>query len=280
MAVNRDNSDERVTALNNLGNIFLKMKQNEVAMANYRLSYSLNDGANYAAYCETTIGMAKIFLEQGREDSSLLYAKMSFNKAREANFSKAIMTSGNFLAEYYRKNKNVDSAYAYLSHVIASKDSLYNEDKANQLKSLIIDETLRQQEIELNKSLAQRERHMNIQFAVIGVVLVTFVIVFFLLSRSIIVNEKWVKFLGLLALLLVFEFINLLIHPWLEAITNHSPALMLLILVCIAALLIPLHHRIEHWITHKVVAKNRVLRLAAAKRIVARLEGEDSSMQH
>jgi hypothetical protein len=95
-----------------------------------------------------------------------------------------------------------------------------------------------------------------------------------LLSQSIIINEKWVRFLGVLALLLVFEFINLVIHPWLERITHHSPALMLLILVGIASLLIPLHHRIEKWIDHKMVSKNKRLRLSIARRIVARLEKE------
>jgi hypothetical protein len=45
-------------------------------------------------------------------------------------------------------------------------------------------------------------------------------------------------------------------------------------LVLIAVLLEPLHHRIEHWITHKLIEKNKRLRLAAAKRTVVRLEGE------
>lgn len=42
-----------------------------------------------------------------------------------------------------------------------------------------------------------------------------------------------------LGLLIVFEFLNLLLHPFLERVTNHSPILMLLALVCIAGLLVP-----------------------------------------
>jgi hypothetical protein len=48
---------------------------------------------------------------------------------------------------------------------------------------------------------------------------------------------------------------------------------MLLIMVAVAAVLVPLHHRLEHWITHKLVEKNVRIRLAAAKRTIQQLEG-------
>ncbi|HSZ85482.1 MAG TPA: hypothetical protein VK787_05595 [Puia sp.] len=63
-----------------------------------------------------------------------------------------------------------------------------------------------------------------------------------------------------------------MIHPWLAHLTNESPIFMLLALVLIAALLIPLHHRLEHWIKHKLVEKNKAIRLAAAKKTIEKLE--------
>jgi hypothetical protein len=85
------------------------------------------------------------------------------------------------------------------------------------------------------------------------------------LSQSIIINEKWVRFLGVLAILLVFEFINLVIHPRLSVVTNHSPFYMLLVMAVIASLIIPLHHRLEHWIVNRMVRKNKRLRLVCKK---------------
>lgn len=79
-------------------------------------------------------------------------------------------------------------------------------------------------------------------------------------------------------MLIVFEFINLLLHPYLGEITHHSPLRMLLIMVCIAALLSPLHYRIEHWITHKLVEKNNRIRLAIAKKTIEKLEGKVSML--
>ena len=77
----------------------------------------------------------------------------------------------------------------------------------------------------------------------------------------------------LIALLLFFEFINLLLHPFLDRITNHSPILMLLAMAAIAGLLIPLHHRMEKLITNMLVSKNNRVRLEAARKTIEELEG-------
>jgi len=74
------------------------------------------------------------------------------------------------------------------------------------------------------------------------------------------------------ALLIVFEFLNLLLHPFLERVTHHLPVLMLFSMVCIAALLVPLHHQLEKWSAHRLVEKNKQVRLASAKRTIEKLE--------
>ena len=100
----------------------------------------------------------------------------------------------------------------------------------------------------------------------------SFAILFLLLSHTIIANQKLIDSLGVIALLIVFEFLNLLLHPYLGEMTHHSPILMLITMVCIAAILVPLHHKIEHWTVHKLVEKNKKIRLAAAKKTIEQLE--------
>ena len=148
------------------------------------------------------------------------------------------------------------------------------QQKQRQFQSLAFDEKLRQQEIEVAALKAKEERNHNLQYAAIALGLITFVILFLLLSHSIIANQKLIRFFGVVALLLVFEFINLYIHPYLAHATNHSPLPMLLVMVCIASLLVPIHHWMEKWITHKLVEKNNKIRLAAAKKTIATLENK------
>ena len=47
-------------------------------------------------------------------------------------------------------------------------------------------------------------------------------------AKVIVANEKLISFFGILGLLIVFEFVNLLLHPWLSSFTHESPVLMLL----------------------------------------------------
>jgi hypothetical protein len=58
--------------------------------------------------------------------------------------------------------------------------------------------------------------------------------------------------MGLASLLMLFEFISLLIHPFIEKITHHDAVLMYLILLLIASLLVPLHHKLEGWVKDKI----------------------------
>ena len=111
------------------------------------------------------------------------------------------------------------------------------------------------------------------QFAAIALGVVIFVILFLVVSHTMVVNQNIIKFLGVLALLIVFEFINLLIHPLLGRVTHHSPLLMLIIMVGIAALLIPFHHRLEKFVIQHLVEKNKRIRLSAAKKILAAESG-------
>lgn len=100
------------------------------------------------------------------------------------------------------------------------------------------------------------------QYAFIVISIISFIA---LLSRSIMVNEKWIEFPGIPGLMIVFEFVNLVVHPCLSAATYHSPLWMLLILVAIAAILIPMHHKVEYRISHQLTEKNKRFRLALAK---------------
>ncbi|RYY70622.1 MAG: hypothetical protein EOO13_06000 [Chitinophagaceae bacterium] len=64
--------------------------------------------------------------------------------------------------------------------------------------------------------------------------------------------------MGVISLLILFEYLTLLLHPRVVEFTHHTPFYELLIFVGVAALLIPAHHRIEHWLIAKLTVKNVV----------------------
>ncbi len=193
--------------------------------------------------------------------------------ARKAGITEGMGTVAEILRKVYAHTLNKDSAYYYAVMQIDYKDSVTNQKRLAEFQNLTFGQQLREIDEQTKADEAAERQEQNIQYALIAVGIITFILLFLLLSRSIITNTKVIEFLGILVLLIVFEFINLLVHPFLERLTNHSQVLMLLVLVGIAALLVPLHHRAEKWATKKLVEKNKAIRLASAKRTIEKLEG-------
>ncbi len=68
---------------------------------------------------------------------------------------------------------------------------------------------------------------------------------------------RLIKILGIVSLLFLFEYLTLLLHPTVVELTHHTPVLEILIFVAIAAILIPAHHRLEHWLIEKLTHRKK-----------------------
>ena len=248
---------------------------NDPAMAEsyYRRTISYGDSLHTLQPLSQAAAQYSNFLyNQKRYVEAKDNALIGLRAAKEGGYKRQVIDNAERLRTIYDTLNNKDSSYYYAKMVIAYRDTVFNEQKNIQVQNLMFTQQIHEKESEEEKINASHKRANDLQYAAIAVGLLLFIIIFLLLSGSIIINEKWISFLGVLVLLIAFEFINLLFHPFLENITNHSPALMLLGLVAIAALLIPLHIRMEHLVKHKMVEKNKRLRLAAAKKTVEKLE--------
>ena len=261
------------SVLGGLGSIQEDMGNRELAIGYYRQAIqngiSYNDTLGLSFICRA---VAFFYDRGGQKDSAIFYAAQSLYYAKAANVLKNVIESGKLLSTLYQ-NKNDKQALHYLQIAQAANDSLYSSQKTMQLQNMFANETQRQNELAEKQKKEAEERRQNLEFALIALGIIIFITSFLLLSRSIIVNEKLISFFAILGLLIIFEFINLLIHPWLAHFTHESPVLMLSALVIIAALLIPVHHRLEHWIKGKMVEKNKKIRLAAAKKTIEKLGG-------
>jgi tetratricopeptide (TPR) repeat protein len=260
--------------LNGLGDLQVDAGNNELALAYYHqsekngIAYADTFGLSY-----TYLKIAQLFNKEKKTDSAIINAQKSLLYAQHTNVPQNIVAAGKLLATLY-ENNNDKEALRYSKISQAAADSLYGRARTNELQNMFLNETQRETEVAEREKLADEERKQNIQYAAIALGIIVFITLFLLLSRTIIVTERLISFFAILGLLVVFEFINLIIHPWLISVTGESPVLMLLALVIIASLLIPLHHRLEHWIKEKMIEKNKKIRLAAARRTIEKLEKE------
>ncbi len=258
LCVRLNAEEQKGACLNNLGNIYSKMNKADTAMLFYRKSLPFSESTdNFETMCETNLGMAKLFRKAKQQDSALTYARLSMSIAQRTGFTKRILEASNFLSNFYEQINNVDSAYAYQKVSISARDSLFSQEKEKLLRNISFAEQTRQAEIANEALEAKEARRKNIQMAGIGVFIPTFlgIILYFSRRKK---KSKTFQFMGLLGLLLLFEFIALFIHPYIEEWTHHTPVLMLLILVAIASILVPLHHKLEHWIKEKLAQNHHV----------------------
>ena len=210
--------------------------------------------------------------DNGNIDEARNQATQLMELGMKDNNNNIKLSAAGFLRQAFDSLHKTDSAYYYAKMKDALNDSIFNESSINKIQAMEFNEQLRTMEDSAKKTEEALQRKENIQYALIALGIIIFITLFLLLSRTVIVNERLISFFAILGLLIIFEFINLLIHPWLASFTHESPVLMLLVLVLIASLLIPMHHRLEHWIKEKMIEKNKKIRLAAAKKTIEKLE--------
>ncbi len=241
-----------------LGNSYLKTGQHLLAMANYQSGIiNLKEAENDDLLCEATLGLASLYKKLNQKDSALFYARTSFSLAQHDGFLPRHLDAAKFLSEHFKEEKNIDSSFFYLNYVQQLNDSINSKSRIRESQVLSSNEQVRQLQIAENLAVAKKERKQQLQLLFIAIFIPGFFIITLLLSR-IRMPVKLIKVLGVLSLLILFEFLTLLLHPYVKELTHHTPVYEMLIFVSIAAIIIPTHHRVEQWLINWLT-KNRPL---------------------
>jgi len=252
-----------------LGNLKLGNTYCEMAIEN------AEKNQNNRYFILAYIAMAENLYALNQTDSCLIYSKKAIEKIGNGKYFYLSIKPAKMISNIYEKS-NCDSTLKYAKIFQVANDSFFSKKANEQVELMSTEYNLRQ--IELAAAVEKEAEHQkqNTQFALIALGIIIFITLYLLLSRSFITSTQLIEFFGVLALLMVFEFLNLLLHPLLEDITGHTPLIMLVVLVCLAAILIPIHHKLEKWATNKLIKKNKEVRLAKAKKTITKLEDEES----
>jgi tetratricopeptide (TPR) repeat protein len=263
----------QMVALSQNGMAYGQLGDTAMAAIYFKKASALGDSTGYTGHIITNESLyTRYLLSTNQIAQARLHAMKLMNLGKQTNNNAVRLDAAGFLKTVYSHLNQVDSAYFYLSMESALKDSIFSQNNLNKIQALSFNEEIRVVEKQAQETSAEEERKENIEYALISLGIIILLSLYLLLSRSFITSTKAIEFFGVIALLIVFEFLNLLLHPFLQRVTSHSPILMLLVLVCIAALLVPLHHRLEKWATKKLVEKNKEIRLAKAKKTIEKLE--------
>ena len=256
---NGDGFHQGVASLG-LGNVFAANGNDSIAMINYRRAFPFfSDGTNNDMLCETALGFANVFQKIAMPDSALRYARLAFEIARKDGFISRELDAANFISRFYKNNNKLDSAFVYMEQAVMLQDSLKGQSKTREAMIISTNEQIRQTEIAEQKLREKESRLQQLQILAICI----FIPIFFILTvavSKIKINKSVVRFMGVVSLLLFFEFLILLLHPLIGQLMHHNKILELLVLVMIGAGLVPLHHKLEHIIIEKLTKEKQEIK--------------------
>lgn len=241
------------TSMTGLGHSYLKLGSYQNSLINYKSAINYLQAANDDdILCEASLGLANLYRQLNKNDSARYFANMSLSIAQKDGFLSKELDAAEFLTDHYKNAKNIDSAFAYVSYVKSLNDSVNSKSKIRESQVISSNEHFRQMEMEEKGRLAKKQRVEQLQMLLIAIFIPGFFLITLLLSR-VNVHIKLIRLLGVLSLLFLFEYLTLLLHPTVARLTHHTPVYEILIFVVMAAILIPLHHRLEHWLIHKLI---------------------------
>ena len=149
----------------------------------------------------------------------------------------------------YSKMKNYEKALEYHVQYTRLKDSLLNSASAQTIADMQNDLQLEMQRIEEERRREKEEeehhRAEQMQYlAIITMIVIAFAFLF--IAIKIRLSFRTIDMIVFVGVLLFFEFLHVVLHPYINEYTHGHPILFMAVNIAIASSLKPLHHSLEH----------------------------------
>lgn len=216
----------------------------EQATPMYRISFYMTYAEYFKARNEPQQALAYLIKAKAIADAT---ANLSWQRSLARELDSAYARTGKY-----------EMAYQYSSLFHKYQDSL---DKLGAEKDVLQmemqDEEQRQKRIEEEKAAALRQKH-QVQYMgiTIGIAAVFTLLVLLGVFQ---VSEATIKILGFFAFILLFEFIILIADTKIHHMTHGEPLPILAIKIVLIAILLPLHHWLEHRVVKYLTSKRLII---------------------
>lgn len=201
---------------------------------------------------------AKIMLDSQPgdvEDAKLLDAEKLLDSAilisKNIGFLEILQKSYELLAGTEEKLGHYQQSLLNYKSFFSIRDSIFSESRRNQIFNLEKKFELENQRHQIEKDKEAKERIRNIQIAGISFFILLMITASIITGRSS-VHPPLINVISSLSLVVLFHFIQLLFHESLSALTHHNLLLTFLLTLILGAIIIPLHHKAEHWMKKKI----------------------------
>ncbi|MGZ8553193.1 MAG: tetratricopeptide repeat protein, partial [Chitinophagaceae bacterium] len=201
--------------------------------------------------------LGKLHRKTGEYDKALVYFTKAQQTAGQIGQLEQMSHVAAQLDSLYRLKGDYKQALYYSSLNYQYKDSLDKLGKEKDLMQIeVADEQQRQERLEKEKLEIKRKRD-NIQYLLITIGIAGLFIILVMMGMFK-VSATTIKMIGFFTFLMFFEFIFLILKKNIYGITKGEPWKDLLFMILLAAVLLPLHHWLEHKVIHYLTSHNRL----------------------
>lgn len=158
----------------------------------------------------------------------------------------------------YQRLGDYKTAHIYNSAYEMYTDSLRNLSREADLLNLEVKNDNQRRERLAKEEETRTEHRHNVQYMGFTVGLIAVFVVLVMLGIFA-VSPRTIRALGFFSFIFLFEFIILLADKQIHELTHGEPWKVLLIKVFLAALLLPLHHWLEHKVIHYLTTRRKII---------------------
>ncbi len=212
--------------------------------------------------------MAAFFKKKGDNKNAIEYYQRVKDLSESIGELEAMRMAAKELDTVYRRDGNYEQAMLYNGLYYTYRDSIETLSKEKELAQVeAADEQQRMARLEQERLEAKRKRY-NIQYLAITIGIAGLFVLMVMMGMFK-VSAATIRLVGFFAFLMFFEFIFLIFKKNIAGITGGEPWKDLLFMIALAALLLPLHHWLEHKVIHYLTSHNRLT--ATGQGLMARL---------
>jgi tetratricopeptide (TPR) repeat protein len=238
-----------------MGQVFTTIGQYDSAAYYFDKSLPLMEQNSNAAV------LPNVYLQYGKqlfESGNYTKATTYLQKARVINDSTGSLHSNleiyEMLDSCYLQTGDFKNALLYSNLHKKLKAEIDEKSKAKDILALEIDaENKRKERVQKEEEEATKRRH-SLQYMGIVIGIITLFIVLMMLGLFK-VPIKWIRMMGFISFIFLFEFIIFLADTWIHHATHGEPLKVMGIKVVLIAMLLPLHHFLEHKVIHYLTHK-------------------------
>ncbi|HZE84204.1 MAG TPA: tetratricopeptide repeat protein [Puia sp.] len=168
-----------------------------------------------------------------------------------------LQTCAKYLDTLYGKSGDFKTAYFYNIEYNKYKDSLKTMSKETELLKLEVDNDNKRRERLAKEEEESTLRRHNIQYMGLTAGLAALFVALVALGFFV-VSPRIIRALGFFSFIFLFEFIILLADKQIHELTHGEPWKILLIKIFLAAVLLPLHHWVEHKVIHYLTSRRKI----------------------